>query len=48
MKWSEDPKLACFSRYEGDREEMKGKAFCNICAKLIEGTVSQYAQASEN
>lgn len=40
MKWSEDPKLACFSRYEGDREEMKGKAFCNICAKLIEGTVS--------
>lgn len=39
-KWSEDPKLACFSSYEGDREEFKDKAFCNVCSKRIEGTIS--------
>lgn len=40
LKWSEDPELACFSKYEGDKEENEGKAFCNICSKLIEGTIS--------
>ncbi|XP_066969329.1 protein FAM200C-like [Macrobrachium rosenbergii] len=37
LKWSADP---CFSKYEGDKTELKGKAFCNICSKLIEGTIS--------
>lgn len=40
LKWSEDPELACLSKYEGYKEENRDKAFCNICSKLIERTFS--------
>lgn len=39
-KWSTDPKLQCFSKYEGSNENLKDKAYCTVCTKMIEGTVS--------